>query len=194
MYNIAEFYDQLCDNYEKSWQAAGWESEDNQYANFVLISSIISPNSSVLDVGCGQGDFYNYIKNKKINYYGIDISKSMIEKAKIKNPNINFYHGNFLEESFENFDYVVASGAFSFQVEKQYDYIKKCIELCYSQSNKASAITMTSDLADVKYEEPLFYYNPIKILEIALEFTSYVIINTSSLPNELVLFMYKKEK
>jgi SAM-dependent methyltransferase len=192
MYNIAEFYNNLCENYEKSWQAAGWESEDNQYANFVLISSIVSSNSSVLDVGCGQGDFYNYIRNKKVKYCGIDFSKRMIEKAKIKNPNINFYHKDFLKENFENFDYVVASGAFSFQTENQYEYIEECIGLCYKLSNKASAITMTSELADVKYEEPLFYYNPTKILEIAIKFTPYIIINTSSLPNELVLFMYKE--
>lgn len=191
IYDIAEFYNNLCANYQESWQAAGWQSEENQYANFVLISSIISPNSSVLDVGCGQGDFYNLIKNKKINYCGIDISESMIKKAKLKNPNANFTQKDFLKEKFENFDYVVASGAFSFQTENQYEYIEKCIRSCYNLSNKASAITMTSELADVKYEEPLFYYNPVKILEITLKFTPYIIINTSSLPNELVLFMFK---
>lgn len=192
IYNVADFYDQLCEDCELGWQAAGWMSEDNQYANFVLISSIISPNSSVLDVGCGQGDLYNYIKNNKIKYCGIDISKLMIEKAKKKNPNIKFFQKDFLKENLEeNFDYVVASGAFSFKTTNQYEYIQKCIELCYNKSNKASAVTMTSELADVKFDEPLFYYNPVRIFEIALKFTPYVIINTSSLPNELVLFMYK---
>lgn len=191
IYNIADFYDQLCESCEPGWQAAGWMSEENQYANFVLISSIISSNSSVLDVGCGQGDFYNYIKNKKIKYCGIDISKLMIEKAKKKNPSINFLQKDFLEENFENFDYVVASGAFSFKTNDPYNYIEKCINLCYKKSNKATAITMTSELADVKYDEPLFYYSPVRVLEIALRSTPYVIINTSSLPNEFVLFMYK---
>lgn len=191
IYNIAEFYDELCKNCELGWQAAGWMSEENQYANFVLISSIIAPNSSVLDVGCGQGDFYNYIKNNKIQYCGIDISELMIKKAKQNNPNINFFQKDFLEENFENFDYVIASGAFSFKTKNQYEYIENCIEKCYKICNRASALTVTSELADIKYDEPLFYYSPIEILEIALKFTPYVIINTSSLPNELVLFMYK---
>lgn len=191
IYNIAEFYDELCKNCELGWQAAGWMSEENQYANFVLISSIISPNSSVLDVGCGQGDFYNYIKNNKIQYYGIDISELMIKKAKQTNPNIKFFQKDFLEENFENFDYVIASGAFSFKTKNQYEYIENCIKKCYKTCNRACALTVTSELADIKYDEPLFYYSPTKILEIALKFTPYVIINTSSLPNELVLFMYK---
>jgi SAM-dependent methyltransferase len=191
IYNIAQFYDELCKNCELGWQAAGWMSEENQYANFVLISSIISPNSSVLDVGCGQGDFYNYIKNNKIQYYGIDISELMIKKAKQTNPNVKFFQKDFLEEKFENFDYVIASGAFSFKTKNQYEYIENCIEKCYKTCNKAAALTVTSELADIKYDEPLFYYSPIQILEIALKFTPYIIINTSSLPNELVLFLYK---
>lgn len=191
MYNIAEFYNELCRSFEHSWQAAGWESQDNQYVNFLLLESIISPNSSVLDVGCGQGDLYSKIKNKNVKYQGWDISDLMIEKAKSKHPKVSFLNKDFFEDSSEKFDCVVAAGAFSFKVEDQYSYIEKAIRLCVDRCNSAAAITMTSELADVKYEEPLFYYSPVKILEISLSITPYVILNTSSLPNEMVLFLYK---
>ena len=48
---------------------------------------------SILDIGCAQGGFISIIKNyiKNFNYTGVDISKSMIEKAKKKNSKQKFY-------------------------------------------------------------------------------------------------------
>lgn len=47
-------------------------------------------NSKLLDVGCGSGDFFELVQKKGYRYYGFDISKDMIEVAKINYPKGNF--------------------------------------------------------------------------------------------------------
>lgn len=190
MYDIPKFYDDLCSSLENSWNACGWDSQDTQYSHFVLLGSIIKQNSTVIDVGCGQGDFYNYIKKLNVKYLGVDFSEQMIKIAQQKHKDANFLKDDFFNCDL-NSDFVVASGSFNFKIDNQYEYIKKAIGLCYDTCTKACAIALTSDLAKIKYEEPIFYYCPKRILEISLGFTSKVILNTSSFEDELVLFMYK---
>jgi 2-polyprenyl-3-methyl-5-hydroxy-6-metoxy-1,4-benzoquinol methylase len=192
MYNIPKFYDDLCLSLGKSCSACGWDSEETQYSHFVLLSSILKKNSTVLDVGCGQGDFYQYLKNINldIDYFGIDFSEQMIKIAQQKFGNSRFSKSDFFSTN-SSYDFVIASGTFNFIVENQYEYIKKSIELCFKNCKKACAIALTSDLAKFKYEEPVFYYCPKKILEISLCCTPKVVLNTSSFEDEFVLFMYK---
>lgn len=203
MYNIPEFYNELCRQFENSWQASGWDSEESQYILFVILSSIIRNNSScsivknnsapsILDVGCGQGDFYFFLKQRfSVDYTGLDFSDLMIEKAKTRYPEANFIKTDFLNSKVENFDYVVASGTFNFQIENQYDYIENSIRLCYQTCNKACSIAITSDLSENKFSEPIFYYCPKKILEICLKITNNVILNTSSVSDQIILILNK---
>lgn len=53
-------------------------------------SSLLLPNSTVLDIGCAGGDKTEYIKKKGLNLEGIDFSEKMIEDARIKYPDIDF--------------------------------------------------------------------------------------------------------
>jgi 2-polyprenyl-3-methyl-5-hydroxy-6-metoxy-1,4-benzoquinol methylase len=47
-------------------------------------------NISVLDVGCGTGDYVEIFKNYKVNYTGLDLSNYAINKLKRKYPSSNF--------------------------------------------------------------------------------------------------------
>lgn len=59
-----------------------------------LVKFDITPKSSVLDLGCGDGLNISILRNMGVkNIIGIDISKYLIEKAKKENPDIKFYIG-----------------------------------------------------------------------------------------------------
>ena len=45
----------------------------------------------ILDLGCGDGRFFKLLKERKIDYYGIDLSEKMIELAKKKFPQGKFF-------------------------------------------------------------------------------------------------------
>jgi cyclopropane fatty-acyl-phospholipid synthase-like methyltransferase len=188
--NISKFYDQSCENSKHGWQASRWQSEDDQFERFVASSASLHSNCSILDVGCGQGDFYEFIRSryKGIEYKGIDVSEKMIIKAKEK-------HGNFENKDIlnfnEKFDYVFALGTFNLCVENQYEYLIEHINKCFSCCKKAIAIALTSEASDIKYERPIYYYCPKKVLDLALQVSPYISINTAILPSEIILSIYK---
>lgn len=71
----------------------------------------ISENSSVLEVGCGTGEFaHDLLKKNLTNYLGVDISEDVIEiaKSKVDDPNFSFICADFLTFDIDaRFDYAI---------------------------------------------------------------------------------------
>jgi ubiquinone/menaquinone biosynthesis C-methylase UbiE len=61
---------------------------DYSYINKFL--SYLPKGAKILDVGCGPGNFTNYLQKKGFNIEGIDLSREMIKIAKLKNPQGHF--------------------------------------------------------------------------------------------------------
>jgi len=53
-----------------------------------------SSQSKILDIGCGTGHHVDMLSSKGLDVIGIDISPSMIKKAKMNYPNCNFEVGD----------------------------------------------------------------------------------------------------
>ncbi len=73
--------------------------------------STLIEGESILDVGCGQGHFYSFVKDNGIDYLGLDTSESMLEKARsFFSSEINkFKKGDVYDLSnFESRDMVIA--------------------------------------------------------------------------------------
>jgi len=79
-------------------QDDGWGDTD-KYGNFKLLTDIVDysnkplAGTSVLDVGCGTGDLYNYLIQRQISdYIGIDIYHMSVEYAAMKYPKGHFHY------------------------------------------------------------------------------------------------------
>ena len=86
-----------------------------EYFNrFKRIASVIESGSSVIELCCGFGDFYVYgLKNKQINYLGVDLSPDFVKYGSKKGINIierdvNSY--NFPQSDY----YVIVSSLYHF--------------------------------------------------------------------------------
>jgi len=68
----------------------GWSDGEFTCAHELFINPITNllplDGSPILDVGCGNGSFANYLIKKGYNVYGTDASKNGIEIANILNP------------------------------------------------------------------------------------------------------------
>ena len=75
-----------------------------------LLDKIIFKKDKVLDLGCGNGRYYNYFKEKEVEYIGIDNSEDLINIAKRKNIFVDFRIGEGLNLPFKDgyFDKVVS--------------------------------------------------------------------------------------
>ena len=81
-----------------------WFSHPN-IALFAAIAAKLPMGASVLDVGCGRGDFLKYLRKNRpdLSLSGVDLSPN------VESPGIRFYRGDFLKVSFpEQFDAVVS--------------------------------------------------------------------------------------
>jgi SAM-dependent methyltransferase len=152
----------------------------------------------LLDVGCGIGGFYDFLKTKGIScdYTGVDINPRMIEWACKKHPAVRdkFFVYDILEEKLsQNFDFVVSNGPLNLEFESSMnmDMTMRMIRQMYGIATVGIAITMTSSLTR-KPSAGTFYYNPIDILSETFEFCSNVKLDHTYLPHDFILFCYKK--
>lgn len=150
-----------------SVESLGWSSEDAQQIRFKVLTEIGIENSdSVLDVGCGYGDFSFNVGGR---YLGIDLREHAIEVAKQKYNFRKFEQGDIFGVS-EDFDWVIASGIFCFKYDEWEQDTLKTIKKMYELSNKGIAVNFLSacdnpDSLDMpsgmKYVEPGFLIDKI---------------------------------
>jgi ubiquinone/menaquinone biosynthesis C-methylase UbiE len=87
---------------------------------------------SILDVGCGTGTLLALASQKGLRCFGIDLSKGMLNRAKLKVPEAYLARANFYEMPFpsECFDYVVATNALSGTFINAKDALAEMIRVC----------------------------------------------------------------
>jgi ubiquinone/menaquinone biosynthesis C-methylase UbiE len=69
-----------------------------------LFDRYLFSGEKILDLGCGNGRYFEYLKDKNINYFGVDISENLIRIAKNKYPEANFQVADALNLPFpDNF-------------------------------------------------------------------------------------------
>ena len=121
-----KYYQQTYAKYGASAKGVDWKDEDAQRISFDYLLRAINfcvdkdKNISILELGCGYGAFFSYLKNNSLypnyDYYGIDLVHDMIDKAKSAFPEIrdHFFTGNFRQhESGTRYDFIISSGVFN---------------------------------------------------------------------------------
>lgn len=79
-----KFYKKAYEKYGISAKGVHWSSKSRQYIRFEVLTSFIKDqlkDSSLIDVGCGYGEYLNYLKNENKafkSYLGIDCEGFMI--------------------------------------------------------------------------------------------------------------------
>lgn len=145
------------------------------------IYSIKTKNIKILDVGCGPGEIaanlISMIKNKQIDYTGVDFSPSAISKgkkafkvfSKKKNFTYKFYQNNFTKFNLtkkKNFDYSFSVSVMEMIEKKD---IRKFIENMCNQTktgiflNENNENFPGSKLRNHKFYEKLFYKYGFKL-------------------------------
>ena len=67
----------------------------------------IKDGAKVLDLGCGNGRLYEFLKQKNVDYLGVDNNSELLEKAKQNFPETSFQLGDMVdigvdEKTFDN--------------------------------------------------------------------------------------------
>ncbi|MFA5051752.1 MAG: methyltransferase domain-containing protein [Patescibacteria group bacterium] len=71
------------------------------WEDFKPLLEHVAVSDKVLDAGCGNGRLYELLKEKNVEYTGLDLSDELIAIARRQYPGIPFAVGNILDLPFE---------------------------------------------------------------------------------------------
>ena len=82
-----------------------WGYFKNQIQEY--LTKNFSPDETVLDVGCGQGDYYEMLKDHFKRIDAVEIWEPYIHEYKLKEKYTNLYHVNIMDFDFEYYDIII---------------------------------------------------------------------------------------
>jgi SAM-dependent methyltransferase len=150
-------------------------------------------NSTVLDYGCGTGDFYRFLKRRGISvrYTGVDINENFIKLAKSKFPECTFKVMSADDDVLEGFyDYIFICGVFNLQVPGVDDDLRSALVTLFKHCNKGLALNALSSHTPLKDPE-LHFTSPEDMVKFALEnLAPSVALRHDRIENDFTLYVY----
>lgn len=193
---IIDRYNQRINQIGATFEALASGTEERRNTRFNVLKQVgIETGDSVLDLGCGFGDFYDYLLKRGINtnYTGIDINPLLIEHASKKYPNSNFKVLDIQKEDPGSFDYVVSTSCFNLKLTgfSNYEFIEDIFNKCYKFAKKGVAIDFMTSYVDFKGNaNEAFYYEPEKLFKIAKSITKRVSLRHDYPLFEFCIYLY----
>jgi 2-polyprenyl-3-methyl-5-hydroxy-6-metoxy-1,4-benzoquinol methylase len=168
---LITFYDRHLRDFGDAPQAVRWtpEGQMTRYKTLLTLTGDLS-GKSILDFGCGKGDFCGFLRDNGIaaSYCGIDVNENLIALAQRKYPEARFIAIDIDESSFDvSFDVIIAIGVFNLRIagieESMKCLMKKLFPLC-REALHANFLTYYTPRRTVE----LFYVKPEELLAFAL--------------------------
>jgi SAM-dependent methyltransferase len=165
--DLKKYYESQLRRYLEPEKRVGWNTAESQrvrFEEFIRIGSLKS--SKVLDIGCGLGAFWSYLKEKKITaqYTGIDLFPEVIQEAQKLYPDAKFEVRHILSRPYpaQTFDYSFLSGVFNVKVKDNWLYTKTMLRQVLRQTKKAVAFNILNADSGLK-ESNRFVVTPQEI-------------------------------
>jgi SAM-dependent methyltransferase len=178
-------------NGEITPEIVGWDSISAQRERFAALFQIgITEDDTVLDLGCGVGNFISFLKYCGLSgekYFGLDINSRYIEIASKLYPENVFKEGEIFDLS-DSFDYVIGSGVFTVKMPE--NEIFDVIEQAYKISKKGIAFNFLSE--NFGGDEYINVFDPDKMFNKLHEKYENMLLRTDYYKNEdFTIYIYK---
>ena len=154
--------------------------------------------SCILDVGCGIGMFYEYLRHTGIrvkSYIGIDIVEPFIESNRQQFPDARFEVVDIFQDPLDSFacDVVFMSQVFNnkYKDADNEEVAREAMRRLFDLAEVGLAIDFMTSYVDYN-EDDLHYFSPEKMFTFAKTLTRTVALRHDYLPFEFTLFLYKQ--
>ena len=187
---------------EDSAAIVGFATRQEQFNAYGEVVSIIPQGSSILDFGCGRGDFFSWhrITFNETNYYtlsdylGVDANQVLIDTGnKIYNDiNLKCIDWNNLKEG-DKKDWCINIRSNNMRYDTSLEtsdinYLESTISKMYDMCNQGLIISLSSDKYDIPNQ---LSYNAGEVLKWALEKYDNVVVDHTTETNQFLLLIYK---
>lgn len=182
-----------------STEVIGYANREQQVANYRLIYDIIG-DASVLDFGCGRGDFNvfysQYLERPmdEIDYAGIDLNGVLINAGKELYPNLDLRHMDWFSVTDDlRKDWCINANSLNLRYDQilmsDWDYFTASINAMYNNANVGIVVLLNSSL--VYDDEGLLTWSPGDVLNWAQTTYGNVVIDHSFIDSAFTLIIYK---
>ena len=194
------FYVSKLIGFNSPFYRVGWKSQNTQEARFNALLAIGNlKEKSILDLGCGLGCLYGYLKKLgwKGEYTGIDVLDMMVKGARDRFPGVTFEKRNILLETpRRQWDYVFISGIFNHRVKDNWAWIRETVQSCFKLSRLGMAFNLLESQSQEDDRDTGFFYAKRADLEQKASLWSgnnYKIVS-GYLPDDMTAYLYHSER
>ncbi len=182
-----KFYKNALKKYGATARGLNWHDDYSQLKRFEVIYDLIKDdldNATIVDAGCGFGDFYEFVKDENVTYIGYDILEENVKIAKKRTDQAIFYK-DILKDKLQLADFYVASGSMNILSRfETFLFIERCFE--------HSKIGFVFNLPYGKDESRSFnYFLPQEIKHFAKKFDCEIITKSGYLPHDFTVYLKK---
>ena len=175
--DVAEYYDARLSEHGETPRGVDWNGYESQLTRFLQLTKIIGCDQifSLNDLGCGYGALLDVLipRYPGLSYYGYDVSREMIESAKVRNSRLENASFSVGSEPDQMADYGIASGIFNVKMDypdnEWLSYILHTLDTLNSTSNKGfsfNCLTLYSDSHMMR--DHLYYADPRAIFDFCI--------------------------
>jgi SAM-dependent methyltransferase len=172
-----------------------WSSREIQEIRFSMLAGIgVESGDSVLDVGCGFGDFKGWFEKQhgRIDYTGIDLSPDLLAEARQRHSDAQFIEGDLFDAGLDaqSFDWVILSGALNEQLHDEAAYAYRVIEYMFEICRKGTAF----NLLDARHlrAHDLQSHQPDEVLVYCRKLCTDCTLQDDYLKNDFTIYMRKE--
>jgi SAM-dependent methyltransferase len=152
------------------------------------------PGCTVMDLGCGFGDFFGYLleQNLDVSYFGIDINPELIDIARRKYPRAEFRVADLQIDELPRVDFLVSSNAFNLRLQQSDNYalVADILARSYRQAARGVAIDFLTTYVDFQSAPDAFHYVPERVFGIAKRITRRVCLRHDYPLFEFCVYLY----
>src|SRR6202789_2181925 len=156
------FYVSKLIGFNSPFYRVGWKSQKTQEARFNALLAVGNlKGKSILDLGCGLGCLYGYLKKLgwKGEYTGIDVLDMMVKGASDRFPGVVFEKRNILlDPPRRQWDYVFISGIFNHRVKDNWAWIGETVQSCFKLSRLGMAFNLLESQSQEDDSDTGFFY------------------------------------
>lgn len=188
-----KYYQSLLAKHGNIREVAGWGGQESQVTRFeVFCQQMPLTDSDILDVGCGRGDFLDYLKSSHRvpkSYTGVELIPEIARYAQTNHSEASIVVGDLAEVCIPQVDYAMASGIFNLCTPDHDTWMKGTVERMFQNARKGVAFNVLSRHAP-KHLDGQYYADPSDWLGWCLQLTPFVIFRHDYAVHDVTFFLF----
>ncbi|MEW6989348.1 class I SAM-dependent methyltransferase [Colwelliaceae bacterium 6441] len=203
--DLKRHYQHLFDKFGDSVESVQHINRQSQYKRFEILLAIDKNAKSIIDVGCGLGDMYQYLLDNQYSgqYLGLDFLDEFTLLSRQK-------YADYSQASFQcidvgsanvpcGYDYALLSGVFNNKMENNKQFMFETISKMFASANKGIAFNAMSTYVDYQ-DKALYYSDPLEVFDFCKKNLSRKVtlkhdytVKSGSIPFEYTIYLYKED-